>query len=420
MEITENKTNRERLIKPQLVRNLEEKLKEINQIVVTNHEPEVSIGALTGGAGEALFLFNYAKYADDEVAYEGGITKITQCVDLINNGFDKSTFCAGIAGFGWVLDHLEMNDFVEVGSDDILPDFDDFLRDVMMANMKIGDYDFLHGAIGHAYYFLNRYRNTKSTALRNKYESILLEFINLLYQAAHENKTQGTLAWPAHDRYENFKKEYRLGLSHGIASIIGFLSKLSQYEVFQNPSKEMLKKTVRFVLNTKNIIDGHVSLYPTAVMADGGRKELSRLAWCNGDLGIGIRFWYASEVLGNNILKKEAMDIINFSTGRRSAENTAVVDSSICHGAYGNAQVFNRMYKISGDSHYKEATEFWLQDGLNRATHEDGIAGYKQYRMEGKWSSETSLLEGVAGIGLVILDYLTDYPSNWDECLMIS
>ncbi len=29
-------------------------------------------------------------------------------------------------------------------------------------------------------------------------------------------------------------------------------------------------------------------------------------------------------------------------------------------------------------------------------------------------------LEGISGIGLVILDYLADYDSNWDECLMIN
>ena len=29
-------------------------------------------------------------------------------------------------------------------------------------------------------------------------------------------------------------------------------------------------------------------------------------------------------------------------------------------------------------------------------------------------------IEGIAGIGLTILDYLADYDTNWDECLMIS
>lgn len=29
------------------------------------------------------------------------------------------------------------------------------------------------------------------------------------------------------------------------------------------------------------------------------------------------------------------------------------------------------------------------------------------------------ILEGIAGIGLAIIDYLVDYDNNWNECLLI-
>ncbi len=74
-----------------------------------------------------------------------------------------------------------------------------------------------------------------------------------------------------------------------------------------------------------------------------------------------------------------------------------------------------------GEPVFKEATEFWIQDGLNKATHKDGLAGYKQWNAKDKeWVSNIPLLEGIAGIGLTIIDYLADFDSSWDECLMIS
>ena len=40
-------------------------------------------------------------------------------------------------------------------------------------------------------------------------------------------------------------------------------------------------------------------------------------------------------------------------------------DPFVCHGAYGNAQIFHRIYKETHIDIFKEAFEFWLQIGVN-------------------------------------------------------
>ena len=115
------------------------------------------------------------------------------------------------------------------------------------------------------------------------------------------------------------------------------------------------------------------------------------------------------------------MEVLKHSAARTAVEDSMVRDAGVCHGSYGNAQMFFRMYKETGDQVFKDAFEFWIQDGIDRGTFEDGYAGYKQWKgVDKSWEAETSLLEGIAGIGLTILDYLADYNTNWDECLMIS
>ena len=79
------------------------------------------------------------------------------------------------------------------------------------------------------------------------------------------------------------------------------------------------------------------------------------------------------------------------------------------------------MFKETGSQEFKEAALFWIGDGLEKAIHKDGYAGYKQWGgSEKKWSPELSILLGISGIGLTILSYLSNDLKGWDECLMIS
>ena len=69
----------------------------------------------------------------------------------------------------------------------------------------------------------------------------------------------------------------------------------------------------------------------------------------------------------------------------------------------------------------KDRTDFWINDGIQQATFKDGYAGYKQWNgLEKEWTPKLSLLEGITGIGLVIIDYLSDEVNSWDECSIIS
>lgn len=401
---------------------LEKKLKEIDKIIRSQYKNENNLGILSGLSGISLFQFYYSKYLDVNKHADVGVEIITSCIHKINGGYSYPTYCNGIAGTGWVLDHLQQEGFIETHIDGLLIEFDEYLHSCLVSDMKKGDYDFLHGGIGYAFYFLNRYGNTKSVELKRKYKTILLEFIDLLERLS-EKDGEDKFKWKSELHLENKEKGYNLSLSHGMSSIVGILTKLYQYDEFKVRTKSMLRGAIAYIISFKSKDSEVFSFFPSWISKnkENDGSEQSRLAWCYGDLGIGMRFWHASKALKDRELADTAISILKHAAKRISPEKSLVKDAGICHGSYGNAQIFYRIYKEMGEPVFKEATEFWIQDGLNKATHKDGLAGYKQWNAKDKeWISSIPLLEGIAGIGLTIIDYLADFDSSWDECLMIS
>lgn len=401
---------------------LQEKLVTISNIVDAEYTKHEHLGVLAGLSGMALFKFYYSKFLDTGTHADTGLAILTQCIAHINNGYAMPTYCSGIAGMGWVMEHLKEQDFIEIDNDDQLTGIDDYLYTVMDTGLGQNDYDFLHGGIGYGYYFLKRYQNTASAALKQRYKDYSLTSVAHLKNFA---ETEGdTVKWISSDM-KTGEKRYNLGLSHGIPSIINYLSRLYVFDDFKRETEAMLRGGINYILSTQSSDADDLSLFPNAIKKDGtkNKDETSRLAWCYGDLGIGVSLWIASKALSDPVLEAEAISILKHAAKRTSREDTFVIDAGLCHGSYGNAQLFNRMFRETGIPEFKDAALFWIRDGLEKAVHEDGYAGYKRWNGgEDDWRSDLSLLEGICGIGLTVISYLSEDHDmlRWDECLMIS
>ncbi|WP_025664132.1 lanthionine synthetase C family protein [Aquimarina megaterium] len=397
---------------------LRKKLQEIHIVLSQNYGSKQDIGVLSGLSGISLFQFYYARFTENKKMEDIAIDTISETIQRINDGYSFPTFCTGIAGAGWVLELLDEEEFINIDTDGLLSDLDTFLYDSMDSDIKNEYFDFLHGAIGYGYYFLKRYENTVSESLKQKYITYILHLINALKNSAKIDK-RGYF-W----MYELHKAEKlwgaNLSLSHGMASIINFLSRLYQHKDFQNPVKDMLIGTIDFMINSKYPDENGSSLFPGWVYPEMEKYTNNRLAWCQGDLGIGISLWRAGKVLENNTYKELAIHIVKHSVKRRDTVEAILQDTGICHGVFGIVTIFNYMYKETEEVIFKQTADFWMNEALKMDTHKDGYAGYKQWRgSQKKWKNETNLLEGIAGIGLSIISYLEPSESQWNQCLMI-
>ena len=401
---------------------LREKLAAISTIIEEKYTGESHTGILAGLSGLALFQLYYSRFLDRDEYADTGLAILTRCIDHINAGYTFPTYCTGIAGMGWTLEHLKAQGFIEVDTDGRLAETDAYLYTVMTEDLSRNHYDFLHGGIGYAYYFLKRYEHTTSETLKKRYKNYLSASITFLNNFA---ETEGnTVKWASAAK-DSGEKRYNLGLAHGISSLVNYLSGLYVFEDFKGETEHMLRGSINYMLSVLSDDPDDFSLCPNWIKKDEPQpqKEKSRLAWCYGDPGVGISLWQASKAMNDPVLREKAIALLKHAARRTSPEASLVMDAGICHGSCGNAQIFNRIFRETGIGEFKEAALFWMEDTLKKALHKDGYAGYKQWRgSEKKWKPELSLLEGIAGIGLAIISFLSgnNEMMAWDECLMMS
>ncbi len=375
-----------------------------------------NIALLSGDTGIALLYYYYWLYSNDDKYLEKGNTIVMNNFQFIHKTDPAlHSLCNGTSGFFWAVNHLIENGFIE-GDRELFSGNDPFLFSVMEKDLKKGQYDFLHNALGIGLYFLCQ--NTPESV---KY---IEWFVSELEKIAEPDRN--SLKWRS-NYYINEKESkevYNLSLSHGIASIIAFLDRVHRKGIAKNKSLELLGKAINFLLDHKyERPNTNGSYFPSVVFVHEHNHESgSRLAWCYGDLGIGIILWQASQTMQSSDLERVALEILLQTTIRKDPVKEHVIDAGICHGAAGIAHIYNRMYHYTGMDEFRKAAIFWIEETVRKAYFTDGIAGYKAWHTEkhGGWISSIGLLEGVSGIGLVLLSAISDIEPKWDECLLLS
>jgi len=396
---------------------LEKKLSEIVAVLEDKHMGSDHLGVLAGISGISMFFFSYAKYKQDNKYAEIGHTILEEALNRISSGYSFPTYCSGIAGLGWVFEHLSENDFIDVDNDELLPDIEVYLYQKMKEDIAVGHYDFLHGAIGYGIYFLKRFENTKSHLLKIKYEAYIKELLDGLKKTSE--KDEYGIKWSSEIKKDD-KPEivYNLSLSHGMSSITNFLARAYAFNEFQKLASPLLRGSVGYILAQEQSIG--YSLFPSTISKNSKTEPIqSRLSWCYGDLGLGLSLYKAAQILQDPELTENANRILLHSTKRKGSQACGVIDASPCHGAFGLAQIYGTMFKLTQITEFRKATDHWMSEGLKFATYDDGYAGYKQERWGKPPINEVNLLEGIAGIGLSIISYLSDFDPNWEESLMI-
>lgn len=396
---------------------LEKKLEEIVKVLEVKHMESNHLGVLAGISGVSMFFFYYAKYKQDNKYAEIGNAILEESINRISDGYGIPTYCSGIAGAGWVFEHLSEQGFIEIDNDELLPELENYLYLKMKQDIGVGHYDFLHGAIGYGLYFLKRFKNTKSHLLKIKYQAYIKELLEGLSKTAE--KDEHGLKWSSEMKKENQStRVYNLSLSHGISSITNFLARTSEFQEFYDLSLPLLKGSIRYLLAQEQIIGD--CLFPSATSKDLDVELIqTRLAWCYGDLGIGISLYKAAQLLKDSKLREDSIRILLHTTHRKGLKSCGIVDASPCHGAFGNTQMYGTIFKQTQIKEFAVAADYWMTEGLSLAIYDDGYAGYKQQNWKEGPSNEINLLEGIAGIGMSIISYLSDFDTNWEESLLI-
>jgi lantibiotic modifying enzyme len=371
-----------------------------------------AVGVLAGLSGEALFLLYYAQLQEDENYYTLAHSLLKQAAEFIDVHNLLHTHCSGMAGFGWTIMYAQENELLNTDVNLLLQEIDIYLEKILFFDLDHDNYDFLHGALGTALYFLKRVSYTSQAI------GILQKFVVALEKLAI--RSGKSLKWDSWLNKEG-RRVYNISLSHGMSSIVALLSKLYVSGIEKERTASMLHGAVHFIMEQQLDTGSYSSCFPAYAIESENNISGSRLAWCYGDLGIASALWMAGQATSNEIWKEKAIEVFLHASKRTNLQKESVLDAGLCHGTAGIAHIFNRMYYQTRFPVFEQTRNYWLQQTIRMATFEDGLAGYKMYAGKGVgYKNETNVLEGIAGIGLAFMAAADPACMSWDECLLLS
>jgi lantibiotic modifying enzyme len=380
-------------------------------IAIANELPyhNDDIGLYTGKTGRALFYSYLSKHLNTSDYNEQIEQLLVSVFEEINAGNIAPTFCSGLAGVIWTLNHLKNTNLLDI--EDTFEGIQEILKEAASTHFNHANFDFMHGSDGIIFCLLE---------MNWADESLISRWLEQLYK--HSEKSENGFVWETKLSEKNNKRIFNLGLSHGISSKIIVLAKTLECYPLNTLAKELLEGCVNYLIKAKNQ-DTTISYFPSYIDTDNTGLH-HRLAWCYGDLGNAIALWQAGTIQKNEFWKGIAVDIMLLASKRKNSKDGNIVDAGFCHGTAGIAHFFNRFYLETGRNEFKEASQYWLTETMAYGTGPDGIAGFKKYTTEpGKEHiEEPGFLEGAAGIAMVLLGLLNTTKESiaWDACFLMN
>jgi lantibiotic modifying enzyme len=208
-------------------------------------------------------------------------------------------------------------------------------------------------------------------------------------------------------------------MAHGMPGILCFLAQVYALGIRQALISELIPACFSFLLMHRSEMEdwycfpGFIELKPEP------RPFPSRNGWCYGDLGMANALIHCGKALARADWVEFGVRIA-LKTTHIPFEASGCADAAFCHGAMGLVHQYNRIYRSTHNTQFKDAAGKWLEitrDCYYRPGQYIGGYAFRSYdEASGKheFISSCGLLEGAAGIGLVLLGCDHHMPTDWD------
>ncbi|WP_164852244.1 lanthionine synthetase LanC family protein [Rheinheimera riviphila] len=345
-------------------------------------------GLLTGKAGILLFLYHTA-YSDQNLM-ELELDVLYQ--HLHSEQLDYS-YCNGIAGICWFLEHLNQHN--SVYDPDMLNEVDTLLTHVVHKDLYGNEIELLQGLSGISAYFAKRSLRTDQSKF---YE---------LYLAKITIKSVGVAAgscWeqPEESVFRNrpaTESEYNLGFAHGIPGIIACIAPALRYPSCHAHAQKLLGHAYRWL---------QFQARPTACRYGylAGDTALTRPGWCYGDLTIAVSGLQIARLMSDTALAKSFLDLA-FETITNAEAYAKTDDLTLCHGHASLYVLYLKMYQLTDEYIFR----------LTAEQHKTNLLKELPLLLENSSTHDCSFLNGLAGIGLALSSCINNL--DWLDVLMV-
>ncbi len=374
----------------------------------TQDAPSEDLHLFGGIAGIKLFNFLYLekKNISEDPKFQNDLQLLAEN----SLSYSYPTFCSGYAGIQWFFTFLRQKNALTDEDIALLCFRDGELQAISLDMLAMGNYDFLHGAIGIAYYLL--YSGGGSSAYYSRFFEIARSLIGTSVK-------KDSIPFFDFVKGRVIPEQTNLGLAHGLPAVLKFCIQCVRQHICTEESSALAAHIIDYLSAHTNKDTGH-SYFGYVVSSEEVAGSPSRLAWCYGDPGVAYVLYQAGLMFNDRKLVAFALGVLEHSTKRRTLEEAGIFDAGFCHGTAGVAHIYHKIWRYTSLPVFKEACEHWMRKTLDLGIRHDGIAGYKSFDpTNGLYSNSYGMLEGAAGIGLVLLSYFTG-DCDWDYCLLLN
>lgn len=386
---------------------IKEKIFKINKILAESKC--MHHGLLGGSLGLLYYYYHAGKVLNDGFLYERAEALLIEVFEDTNNNKGNLTgalYSSGAAGLSFTVDYLQKNNFIDFDIDLEFKDLDKYLFDEALAQIEKDNIDYLHGAMGVFHYLSLR----EQTPIVSKYLNSLS--IKICDKAIH---TKDGIYFCNTGLERLTKNDVDLGLAHGLCGILllliqawPFLNNKPQVEV-------IIELGVQYIIKHElpvNFPDEEFSFFPFALALDTNEiSRINRSAWCYGDLNQVLLLYRAGKLLGSNKYTAMADRIGLQQIQRKSVGSTLSTDTHFCHGSAGLAQFYKCLYTETLDYRYYKAYEYWIEETISLVDNEIETDKYA--------TNPVSLLEGWAGVALVLTEYIANEKLPWAKAFLL-
>jgi hypothetical protein len=365
-------------------------------------DPETETAGVAGG-GSGLAVF-FAQIGDEKTALDF----LDRAIERAATDSPTLPLYVGTPGVGWAMAYLERSVLdAEEGDNDV----DELVEIGLKSERWLAhhEFDLIRGCTGLGVYLLERGRPADPAVTA-------LERIS--------TETDDGVTWwvdpktvPA-ERAEMFPEGYYdVGVAHGQAGVVAMLA--WAHAAGTATAKGLLDPALAWLLKQRLPEQKGPGRYPL-LFGPGTERNGGRMAWCYGDLGVSVALLAAGRALKDENVLREAFETA-ISCAERPVEQTGAIDASLCHGAGGISLLFGRLHQAFGDERLADAARTWARILLDMRVDGEPVAGYRYSVPQGDgrgWEPRTGVLEGAAGVGLVLHALTSDVAPDWDSLFL--
>ena len=299
--------------------------------------------------------------------------------------------------------------------------------------VPVGLFDVIIGLAGAGRYLLGR---AQSAPCRRALETLLSALVYL-----SEADANAVPHWHTtfHHATDNLRKFYpdghvNLGLAHGIPGPLALLSLSASQGVEVAGQHDAIVRIADRIVQAQCSDQWGVG-FPVAasiptVCKEGATVDVqndranahaaapARAAWCYGAPGVARALWLAGVASGRSAYRDLAVAAMA-AVFARPIPNRRIDSPTLCHGVAGLLQITLRFERDGAGEIFSTAAR-QLTAQLLDAHEPDSRFGYRDLKPTGQRTDNPGLLEGAAGVALVLLASATPAEPAWDRILMLS